>query len=107
MIPRVIDLLNAYGTAKFGDEWWPGNPNAHLPAEEAAELRGLCDRALVSSVGPDVARMVALFGKYGQAKFGDAWWPGNAQPWLGETRGMELEELLDHVDVSGPAHAAP
>jgi hypothetical protein len=38
---RTIELLGAYGEAKFGDEWWPGEPTAWLPADEAAELIGL------------------------------------------------------------------
>lgn len=107
MIPRVIELLNAYGTAKFADAWWPANPHGVLPRDEAGELRDLCDRSIVASVGPQVGRMVELFSKYGRAKFGDAWRPGDARPWLGETRGVELEELLDLLDATGPTHAAP
>jgi hypothetical protein len=33
---KIIDLLNEYGSAKFGDEWWPGNSEAWI-GEEAGE----------------------------------------------------------------------
>jgi hypothetical protein len=42
--------------------------------------------------------MLELLNEYGFAKFGDEWWPGNAQPWIGEEKGKELEKLLDDVD---------
>jgi hypothetical protein len=38
---RLVDLLNQYGTAKFGDEWWPGNAAAWLSPEAAGELATL------------------------------------------------------------------
>ena len=38
---RIIELLNRYGKAKFGDEWWPGNASRYLPEAEAAELNRL------------------------------------------------------------------
>lgn len=40
---RLIDLLNQYGNAKFGDEWWPGCAEAWLPADDAAELAALLE----------------------------------------------------------------
>lgn len=38
---RIIELLGAYGRAKFGDEWWPGNARAWLGAKKGAELEEL------------------------------------------------------------------
>lgn len=36
---RTIELLNEYGTARFGDEWWPGNPGCtSMPEADQAEL---------------------------------------------------------------------
>lgn len=40
---RVIELLNQYGQAKFGDEWWPGNADAWLNQPDADELATLLD----------------------------------------------------------------
>jgi hypothetical protein len=39
-------------------------------------------------------RTIELLRRYGEAKFGDEWWPGNARNWIGE-QGRELEYLLD------------
>jgi hypothetical protein len=39
-------------------------------------------------------RTIELLRRYGRAKFGDEWWPGNARHWLG-AEGRELEYLLD------------
>jgi hypothetical protein len=39
-------------------------------------------------------RTIELLCRYGQVKFGDDWWPGNARHWLG-AEGQELEYLLD------------
>ena len=39
-------------------------------------------------------RTIELLNAYGNAKFGDEWWPGNARNWIGED-GRELEHLLD------------
>jgi hypothetical protein len=39
-------------------------------------------------------RTIELLLKYGAARFGDDWWPGNARQWLGAD-GRELEYLLD------------
>lgn len=38
---RIIELLGAYGRAKFGDEWWPGNARPWLDAKKGAELEEL------------------------------------------------------------------
>jgi hypothetical protein len=38
------------------------------------------------------AELVALLNEYGEAKFGDEWWPGNAASWLGNEE--EYEEQL-------------
>jgi hypothetical protein len=43
--PReLVELLNKYGEAKFGDEWWPGNPDAWLGSEDAQRLSELSAR---------------------------------------------------------------
>lgn len=41
----------------------------------------------------EAERIIELLGKYGEAKFGDEWWPSNAAAYMAE--GHELEELLD------------
>ena len=38
---RIIELLGAYGRAKFGDEWWPGHARPWLGAKKGAELEEL------------------------------------------------------------------
>ena len=40
-LKRTIELLLAYGTAKFGDEWWPGNARNWIP--DGRELEYLLD----------------------------------------------------------------
>jgi len=40
-------------------------------------------------------RIIELLSKYGERKFKDDWWPGNAEPHIGEA-GAELEELLEN-----------
>jgi hypothetical protein len=42
-LERTVELLNAYGTTKFGDEWWPGNARNWLPDPEGRELEYLLD----------------------------------------------------------------
>lgn len=37
-------------------------------------------------------RTIDLLCTYGNAKFGDEWWPSNASAWMPE--GKELEQLL-------------
>ncbi|MUM03493.1 hypothetical protein B5P44_01645 [Mycobacterium sp. CBMA 213] len=38
---RLIDLLNAYGVARFGDEWWPGNAGPWIGGVQGEELASL------------------------------------------------------------------
>lgn len=40
---ELVDLLGQYGDAKFGDEYWPGNPGPWLPREQAIRLAELTD----------------------------------------------------------------
>jgi hypothetical protein len=40
---RTVELLNEYGTAKFGDEWWPGNAGGWLSDGKARELAALLE----------------------------------------------------------------
>ena len=40
---RVVELLNEYGSAKFGDEWRPSHAAAWIGPEKARELAGLLD----------------------------------------------------------------
>ncbi len=49
-IARMIELFNEYGAAKFGDEWWPGNPRPWIGEEQGAELQ-----ALIEEFGSDDA----------------------------------------------------
>jgi len=43
-LEEFIKLLHEYGHAKFGDEWWPGNPDEWLPPEKAARLKELAEQ---------------------------------------------------------------
>jgi hypothetical protein len=43
----------------------------------------------------ELERTIELLLAYGEAKFGDEWWPGNARNWMPEPNGRELEYLLD------------
>jgi hypothetical protein len=38
MKDRVIEFLNTYGEAKFGDEWWPGACDSWLSDEQLREF---------------------------------------------------------------------
>ena len=40
-LERTIELLLAYGTARFGDDWWPGNARNWMP--DGRELEYLLD----------------------------------------------------------------
>lgn len=40
---RTVELLNEYGAAKFGDEWWPGNAGEWIGREKGLELAVLLD----------------------------------------------------------------
>ena len=42
-----------------------------------------------------LTRLIKLLQEYGEAKFGNEWWPSNADPWLGPDKGQELAELLE------------
>ena len=64
------------------------HPSASRDGELATSLLTLAD-----DFGT-IERAFDLLNAYGQAKFGDEWWPGNAQPWLGGEEGAELELLL-------------
>lgn len=39
----TIVLLQEYGTAKFGDEWWPGNAHPYIGEERGHTLAMLLD----------------------------------------------------------------
>ena len=41
-LERTIELLLAYGTARFGDDWWPGNAR-HWIGADGRELEYLLD----------------------------------------------------------------
>lgn len=40
---NLCELLDAYGRAKFGDEWWPGNARPWLGEEDGGELERLLE----------------------------------------------------------------
>lgn len=53
---ELIELLHAYGHAKLGDEWWPGNAAAVL-----GEERG---RRLAELLGSDPSRPTFITAEY-------------------------------------------
>ena len=52
---RTVKLLNEYGQAKFGDEWWPGSPWAYLGRERGDELCRLLGAETSDQVGAEGA----------------------------------------------------
>jgi hypothetical protein len=52
---RTVELLNEYGQAKFGDEWWPGSPWAYLGRERGDELCRLLGTETSDQVGAEGA----------------------------------------------------
>ncbi len=46
--------------------------------------------------------LIDLLNKYGEAKFGDEWWPGNASAWIDKEKAARLEELLENPGRHGP-----
>ena len=38
-------------------------------------------------------RQIELLNHYGETKFGDEWWPGNAEPWVGKTIAREMDKV--------------
>lgn len=43
-VVELIELLNEYGTAKFGDEWWPGHAGPHIGKKKGRRLENLLDQ---------------------------------------------------------------
>jgi hypothetical protein len=43
-----------------------------------------------------------LLTEYAQAKFGDEWWPGNAQEWIGQEKAERLWALTDRLHGKSP-----
>ena len=68
---RLAGLLNQYGTAKFGDEWWPGNAAAWLPADAAAELATLQEQEGVTAAPADTSQFAT--GRQDAGSTGTGW----------------------------------
>lgn len=51
----------------------------------------------------EVRALVGLLNEYGFGKFGDEWWPGNAEPYIGAVRAVELRRLLELADAASDA----
>jgi hypothetical protein len=51
----------------------------------------------------DADAAVGPFVAYGDAKFGDEWYPGKPDEFIGEQRADELRALLDWVDAENDA----
>ena len=95
--PESRDLLNEYGDARFGDEWWPTNARAWIGEGRARTLEGLL---LGRASDPDEA--ISLMNSYGEAKFAERWRPHDAEKALGPDAASELASLL-----SGTAELRP
>jgi hypothetical protein len=64
-LERTIELLCAYGSAKFGDEWWPGNARNWI-GEDGRELEHLLD--------PGCAELAdEAFGPGNATRYGPSW----------------------------------
>lgn len=48
----------------------------------------------------ELRRTVELLMRYGDAKFGDEWWPSNAAGWIGNANAAELSGLLERLPVT-------
>lgn len=74
-------------------------------AERAAARRATAgQRAPGGERDPQVTRLqriIELLCEYGEAKFGDEWWPGNAAPWI-FGKGQELAALLETPGLLDP-----
>lgn len=47
-IRELLDLLDEYGEAKLGDDWWPGMAEEWLGKEKAQRMNELRDKALTA-----------------------------------------------------------
>ena len=56
--------------------------------DAASELRDVAEAEVAR-----LERQVELLNKYGEAKFGDEWWPGNAEPWVGKDVAREMNKV--------------
>lgn len=45
----------------------------------------------------EVIELFQLLSEYGHAKFGDEWWPGNAQAWISADKAERLAELTERL----------
>lgn len=96
MVEKTVSLLNEYGDARFGDEWWPANARAWLGENEALDL----ERMLVGE-GGDPMETARLMSAYAEEKFGDKWRPDRADSVLGPDRAEELRAALDALKAPG------
>lgn len=109
---RFASLMNAHGSAAYGDEWWPGRADAWM-GDDGHELSRLCDR--IDAGEPfdrtSAARTIVLFQRYGDAKFGSgSFGPSfdisDATRTLGAAGARRLRDLATRADAETRAEAA-
>ncbi|TKG62375.1 MULTISPECIES: hypothetical protein [Pseudonocardiaceae] len=98
---------------KFPGGWWPGiRPLLAAlgwtpKTDRDTSYRSTDHRDITAAIARDCStstprtsaeRVIELLNQYGQAKFGDEWWPGNADSWLDQADADELATLLDEFD---------
>lgn len=77
------------------DPRFPPTPGAAQVVEEVQAAYAAAQPSPEPTKVERLEETIRLLSAYGEAKFGDEWWPGNAQPHLGAERGARLEQLLD------------
>lgn len=101
-IERFATLLNEFGQAQYGDEWWPGNASRWMDDGEALEV--YCEQGWTTSFSePAAANIVRLFIAYAEAKFsgphfGPAFDLSDAHAVLGKRKASRLHAINDRAN---------
>ncbi|UWU91481.1 hypothetical protein [Bradyrhizobium sp. CB1015] len=90
--PRLYELLNRYGAAKFRDGWRPETFGGLDEVATLARTSGLLDE--------DADFLVAEMTAYGGNAFGAEWKPREADEVLGHEGAEELRRHLDWLEAT-------
>jgi hypothetical protein len=89
----IRPLLAALGWTPLGDR-----DSSYRSSDHRDITAALSRDYATSSSTMSVDRVVTLLNQYGAAKFGDEWWPSNADAWIGQAEADELAALLNGTD---------
>lgn len=118
VVPRPADDDDRYTAEEwvrhgFPGGWWSGiRPLLAVlgwtpRGDRDSSYRSTDQRDITAALSRDHAagsrsrsaeRVIALLQQYGSAKFGDEWWPSNANAWIGQAEADELAALLGELD---------